>query len=392
MMDETSASITTRSMATTTTTSTTTTTHVESMSRQVESSDEILLTSDPEDVAKADLAEMELLDDMGLEEPIAPPPAASAQPVSEEEQFLSATFQNTQPSMRPSGQFGLELPTNELLEVPVPESLDLEMGNDIELEPITPSVTMEEALAGDRAALGQATGDDDWMQSMDAGTTVDMSAFETTTTTITTEETIESTVTEEASSESSGGGTSDSFEDAFAALKEEIESNPQGERLDDILKMEQLQDEVSKIEFTIPQHEHALARGMPLFDMPEGVNAQVAADLAKPRPQMEGITGADVSVESMRRIAEETASSRTSMTTTTVTTQTTQVRQSEATKVTAGVAGIDLSGSLLDEATKARLSQVLDEIISVSVRKAVREEMPRLMERIAKETGPSASA
>ena len=53
-------------------------------------------------------------------------------------------------------------------------------------------------------------------------------------------------------------------------------------------------------------------------------------------------------------------------------------------------AGLAASGSLLDEATRARLSQVLDEIISFSVRKAVREEMPRLMERMAKEGGTPA--
>jgi hypothetical protein len=40
--------------------------------------------------------------------------------------------------------------------------------------------------------------------------------------------------------------------------------------------------------------------------------------------------------------------------------------------------------SLLDPDIRAKLGQVLDEIISISVRKAVQEEMPKIMERLSR--------
>ena len=88
----------------------------------------------------------------------------------------------------------------------------------------------------------------------------------------------------------------------------------------------------------------------------------------------------------MRRIIGETHTQTGAVSTTTVTRETTtRVTQTSGETVRSRVAPMEGSGSLLDEATKARLSQVLDEIISVSVRKAVREEMPRLMEQMARE-------
>jgi hypothetical protein len=41
--------------------------------------------------------------------------------------------------------------------------------------------------------------------------------------------------------------------------------------------------------------------------------------------------------------------------------------------------------SLLDPDIRAKLGQVLDEIISISVRKAVQEEMPKIMERMSRD-------
>ena len=41
--------------------------------------------------------------------------------------------------------------------------------------------------------------------------------------------------------------------------------------------------------------------------------------------------------------------------------------------------------SLLDPDIRAKLGQVLDEIISISVRKAVQEEMPKIMERLSRD-------
>jgi hypothetical protein len=356
---------------------------------------------DDENVAKADLQEMDLLDNMGIDESIPPVSVTPLETSSEEEQFLSATFQNTSPSERPAGMFGLELPTGELLEVPVPDTLAGEVPLDL-----VETVLLDDALSSSSWQTESAVPTQDPWSAPEAlpgeeppapdvdmsmfetkpTSDVDMSMFETTTT--------ETTMVEEASgtteTSSASGGTSESFEDAFAALKEEIELNPQGERIDDVLKMEQLQDQVAKIEFNIPQHEHALARGIPLYALPDASSGRGAADAAKTLRAAPSLGSADASVESMRRMVEENSTSQAAMSSvkTTVTTKTTTAIKTD----TVSVAGVDLSGSLLDEATKARLSQVLDEIISVSVRKAVREEMPRLMERIAKETGPSASA
>jgi len=240
-----------------------------------------------------------------------------------------------------------------------------------------------------------------WMTEMESVQETDMSMFETKPSAETVEaemaaqtmEAAEEAPAEEAAPvTASSGGVSESFEDAFAALKEEIESNPEGERLDDVLRMEQLQEEVAKIEFTIPQHEHALARGMPLYALPApapvaapAAPAGVRAPAAAAKPQRAAPPAA-AAAGATRRTVEETRASSTVTTTVTV--------KSAATG-TAGVAestrrdlGLAATGSLLDDSARARLGQILDEIISTSVRKAVREEMPRLMERIAKESAP----
>jgi len=101
--------------------------------------------------------------------------------------------------------------------------------------------------------------------------------------------------------------------------------------------------------------------------------------------------GSRDSVESMRRMVGEPRT-QSAASSTVGTTVTRSVTRESASAGGAALYGLDASGSLLDEATKARLSQVLDEIISVSVRKAVREEMPRLMERMAHEQAPPTSA
>lgn len=305
--------------------------------------------AEAEAMARADQDEMDLLDELGPTEEV--PPVLAAQ--SEAEQFLNATFQNTPAVPGISVEGGLELPPEELLEVPVPQpESDLPVGGAWEAE-----------------------------------------------TEIRTETTVRTaTATSEAAGMTESAGAPDSFEDAFAALKEEIETNPQGERLDDVLKMEQLQDEVAKIEFNIPQHEHALARGMPLYAVPQAIASRVAADMKRPaRTAAPAPLGSDDSVESMRRIAGETRGESRTQAAASATVSTTVTRETIASVQRGSAApadelrGLDASGSLLDEATKARLSQVLDEIISVSVRKAVREEMPRLMERMAKEqTSPPA--
>jgi CheY-like chemotaxis protein len=156
------------------------------------------------------------------------------------------------------------------------------------------------------------------------------------------------------------------FESAFAALREEIETHPEGERLDDVLRLEGIQNQIARLDFTIPQHESPFARGIGLYALPEG--GPVLDPLATTGQAAGTVTGTEAQPETLapREVvpAGQTIESR----------------------LTQALEGAPLSGSLLDEATRARLGQVLDEIISISVRKAVREEMPRLMQRMAKES------
>ncbi len=162
------------------------------------------------------------------------------------------------------------------------------------------------------------------------------------------------------------------FEDAFAALRDEIQSNPEGEHLDDVLRLEGIQNKISRLDFTIPQHESPFARGMGMYAEVDG------AASVDPRVPAAVVAGQALTAASV--------ASQDSLRQSTVTTGRTVHMTTVETRLTQALEGAPLSGSLLDEATKARLSQVLDEIISISVRKAVREEMPRLMQRLAKDS------
>ncbi|MFI5399696.1 MAG: hypothetical protein ACHQZQ_01420 [SAR324 cluster bacterium] len=377
------------------------------------------------DFGKLEPAEMDLQDDLGLDVPVAAPLAP--QEGAEAEQTLNAMFQNIQPGVRLPGHFGLELPTDELLEVPVPEpAAELEAGKQAALDRAALEFAPEQALPGsepspepsglsdDAWALGMAAepspappglSDEAWTLGMAAELTTDLPLVETAATaeTVETEKSAgaaesaaaePTAATEAASASASSSGVSDSFEDAFAELKEEIASNPQGERLDDILKLEQLQDEVKRIEFSIPQHEHALARAMPLYAIPEALAGRFAQDRSKARPAAARQERAAGSPAPLDRATEETAEPIRGATV--LAAKAPGALQQPGGAVSPAGARADLGlgagGSLLDEAAKARLGQILDEVISVSVRKAVREEMPRLLERMAQESGPAASA
>lgn len=397
------------------------------------------------DFGKLEPAEMDLQDDLGLDVPFAAPLAPQEGP--EAEQPLNAMFQNVQPGVRLPDHFGLELPTDELLEVPVPEpAAELEAGKQAALDQAALEFAPEEALPGsepspeppglsdDAWALGMAAepspgppglsddawtlgmadesspeplglSDESWNLGMAAELATDLPLVEAAATaeTVETEKSAGATetaaaeptaATEAVSAFASSSGVSDSFEDAFAELKEEIASNPQGERLDDILKLEQLQDEVKRIEFSIPQHEHALARAMPLYAIPEALAGRFAPDRSKARPAAARQERAAGSAGSLDRATEETAEPIPGAAT--FAAKAPAALQQPGGAVTPPGARADLGlgagGSLLDEAAKARLGQILDEVISVSVRKAVREEMPRLLERMAQESGPAASA
>jgi CheY-like chemotaxis protein len=165
-----------------------------------------------------------------------------------------------------------------------------------------------------------------------------------------------------------GGGEAAEFESAFAALRDEIQAHPEGEHLDDVLRLERIQNKIARLEFTIPQHESPFARGIGMYAMADG------APVISPEGPARASLGAPgtASQESTRQSS--------------VTTERTLRMTTVETRLTEALEGGPGAGSLLDEATKARLSEVLDEIISISVRNAVREEMPRLMQRLAKDS------
>ena len=362
-------------------------------------------------------AEMDLQDDVGLDVPLSAPQAP--QEGAEADQSLNAMFQNIQPVERMHGHFGLELPTDELLEVPVPEqesakqaALD-QAAQEFAPEQVLPGTESaaepqglsdelwDLQMAGEPAAEPQGLGGEAWDLGMAAEETTELPLVETAATAGTIETgrsggameaaAAEPTAaTEQASAPAPPSGVSESFEDAFAELKQEIASNPQGERLDDILKLEQLQDEVKRIEFSIPQHEHALARAMPLYAIPEALAGRFSADAAKSRPA----AARQEQPAGRNRVTEERAGPVPAKPAVAGTAPA-AIQQPGGAISPAGAGaepGPGPAGSLLDEAAKARLGQILDEVISVSVRKAVREEMPRLLERMAQESGPAASA
>ncbi|HUJ76039.1 MAG TPA: hypothetical protein VL359_14340, partial [bacterium] len=167
------------------------------------------------------------------------------------------------------------------------------------------------------------------------------------------------------------------FEAAFAELREEIAANPEGEHLDDLLRVERIKELIAGVEFTIPQHESSFARGMALYALPQGLRM----DEAPRRPTREAAPAPVPSAEPLPEappVAEgppEPAPVRV------------QIPVQAAPDTEPGAAPLEWEpgASLLDESAKARLSDVLDEIISLSVRQAVREEMPKVMERLVKE-------
>jgi hypothetical protein len=159
-----------------------------------------------------------------------------------------------------------------------------------------------------------------------------------------------------------GGGMSDaaldeddhdvSFEDDFAALRAEIEANPEGEKLSDLLREEGIAEAVDDIAFELPQQEHAFTRVMGAEDMEEaGTFAREDSDDMAASFTDEVMAGLDMAdLDTAPRSAAMHSA---------------------------------LSG--LDDQLRARLSAVLDEVITSSVRRAVQEEMPRLIEQLEKE-------
>ena len=123
---------------------------------------------------------------------------------------------------------------------------------------------------------------------------------------------------------------------AFAELKGDIEANPEGERLSDLLEQQEIKTAVSDLDFPDLEEETNLTRAMGISELP----GEAGAGEAPP---------------------------------------------AESGPSASAAAADHFGAALLDDEVKAKLGAVLDEIITMSVRKAVQEEMPKLMEQMLKD-------
>ena len=150
------------------------------------------------------------------------------------------------------------------------------------------------------------------------------------------------------------------FDSVFASLQSDIAKNPEGERIDDILRNERITDMVSTLEFGVPERSNAFDRAYGVYGEPGNGGGSVYPDAMKGRgvaafAEADAAGSAhDPATEAMLSGGLSTAERLHSLT-------------------------------LLDPSVRDKLGQVLDEIISMSVRKAVQEEMPKLMDQMAKE-------
>jgi hypothetical protein len=164
----------------------------------------------------------------------------------------------------------------------------------------------------------------------------------------------------EAPAEAAGAGGDSEFDDLFSSLREEIAANPEGERLDDVLRKERIRDQAAALEFTLPQHEHSFARALGVYAL--------AGDGAGPSAFPAAYGGAGAPPAAARPAAVPMPPPA-----------------PPAAAPSLGASAAEASAlSLLDPDIRAKLGQVLDEIISISVRKAVQEEMPKIMERLSR--------
>ena len=153
------------------------------------------------------------------------------------------------------------------------------------------------------------------------------------------------------------------FDSLFSSMQEEIAANPDGENLDDVLRIEGIRERVAALDFTLPQNESPFSRAIGIYALAgeAGESAYPSAMWGKERTSAQPVA-ADVERE------------------------VSPAEVSTALDAPALQTGMGLeSFSLLDADIRTKLGAVLDEIISVSVRKAVQEEMPKIMERMSKE-------
>ena len=153
----------------------------------------------------------------------------------------------------------------------------------------------------------------------------------------------------DAQGDDAGEGLGDDFMDDLMALQEEFKAGP-GERLSDILKAEAIQTAAEEIEFELPQQETTFTRVMGIEALPDDGAAQTADEEA---PALQGPD------DLASRFTDEVLS--------------------------VGDVGLEtLAG--LDTQLRARLGEILDEMIAVSVRKAIQEEMPKLLQQMEEDT------
>jgi CheY-like chemotaxis protein len=171
-------------------------------------------------------------------------------------------------------------------------------------------------------------------------------------------------------------GAMSDFDSVLADLQAEIEANPVGERLEDVLQREGIVEAVEALDFAIPQHEHPFSRALGVFEIPGGDSAGRA--LIERMTAKPGTSGPSASNLSAAIMAKANAAARTAV----------------SGAVTVGMGGAMGSGAGrgpalagMHDALASRLTEVLDEMIRDTVRRVVREEVPELMERMKEDAG-----
>ena len=154
------------------------------------------------------------------------------------------------------------------------------------------------------------------------------------------------------------------FDSLFSSMQEDINDHPEGENLDNLLRIEGIRERVAALDFALPLNESPFSRALGIYALPgkPGESSYPSAMWAK-----EGASAQPLAGDGGREVSTAEVST---------------ARDAPALQTGTGLEGI----SLLDADIRTKLGAVLDEIISVSVRKAVQEEMPKLMERMSKET------
>ncbi|MDH4122189.1 MAG: hypothetical protein OEV94_10830 [Deltaproteobacteria bacterium] len=146
------------------------------------------------------------------------------------------------------------------------------------------------------------------------------------------------------------GGESDGFDDALSMLREEIYAHPEGERLDDLLTHEAVQEAAAKLEMPSFSSHSTYIRAMGVSVLP------AQGDVA---PQEDGLDQGMFETD----------------------------WANPPTRFQPPAGDLDGPHAYLDEASMAKLNTVLDEVISTSVRRALEEEVPKMIQKARQDKG-----